>query len=115
MQKSIAAIAAAITLAAIASAPANAGMSGLSPAAAPSADQEQLVHKTDKKSWKKRRFAKGLMLGLGVAVIAGGGYYGYSDGYGYSSSNWHGRRCRRWRRRCYNGNGRACWKFDRRC
>lgn len=23
--------------------------------------------------------------------------------------------CRVWRRRCYNGNDRACWNFDRRC
>jgi hypothetical protein len=113
MHKSIAAIATAVTLAAIASGPAQAGMAGIVPAAQPSTGQQQLIHKTGKKYWKKRRFAKGLMFGLGVAALAAGGTVSV-DG-DYIDSEWHERRCRRWRRRCYFGNSRACWKFDRRC
>jgi hypothetical protein len=33
----------------------------------------------------------------------------------YARERRHERRCRRWRRQCYNGSDRACWKFDDRC
>jgi hypothetical protein len=111
MYKSITAIATAATLTAFAMTPANAGpFSAGMPAlqdAKVGATQEQLVHKTGKKG----KFIAGLAIGLGAAAVLSQGHYGYYSGYSWR----HERRCRRWRKRCWNGNNNACWKYENRC
>lgn len=103
------AAAAAITLLA-AGAPAQAQMSGFTALkASPAAGTNDMIHKTGRKG---RRIAGAIALGLiGAAVIAGNARASHYD-YGYSR---HERRCRKWRRWCRNGEGRACWKYDNRC
>lgn len=103
MSNSVTVFAAAIALSAITFAsahagPYTAGMSGLQKSLQPADAQAQIVHKTG----KKRKFVTGLIIGFGAAAAIG-----------YSIR--HERRCRRWRRWCWNGNDNACWKFDNRC
>ena len=105
MKKSIAAIATA-TVIAFAAVPAQAGgFSSLKSLDSGAETSSQLVHKTGKKS---RKIARGIFLGLAVAgALAAHNHYYYESR--------HERRCRRWERRCYNGNDNACWKLDTRC
>ena len=109
MFKSVALVAA-FAFTALAAVPANAGayssgVAGLKQSTMPAVGQEQLVHKTGKKG----KFVAGLMVGLGTAAILSHGAYGYYDGYS------HRRQCRRLKHRCWNGNWRACQKFEYRC
>lgn len=100
---------------AISAAPANAQMSALkSFDNAAVAKESAIVHKTGRRG-RRGRFAAGLALGIVGAAIATHHYHSYHRP--YYSSRWsrHERRCRRWRRACYNGYGRACWKYDNRC
>ena len=111
MYKSATAIAAAIALSTVAFTPAtagpySAGIASLQQTMTSPAGQEQLVHKTGKKG----KFAIGFAIGLGTAAALGAGY-GYHGGYDYSFR----RMCRRLRHRCWNGNHKACWKYENRC
>ncbi|MFY0613081.1 MAG: hypothetical protein JXQ99_16240 [Hyphomicrobiaceae bacterium] len=99
---------------ALSAAPANAQMSALkSLDNAAVASDSAIVHKTGRRG-RRGRFAAGLALGIVGAAIATH-HYGYHRP--YYSSRWsrHERRCRRWRRSCYRGYDRACWKYDNRC
>lgn len=87
-----------MTLAASHAGPLSAGTSALKQSLATQAGQSQLVHKMG----KKRKLVTGILLGLGAAAAI-------------SYSIRHERRCRRWYRKCWNGNERACWKYDTRC
>ena len=96
---------------ALATAPANAQMSALkSIETAATTTDATIVHKTGRRG----RFAAGLAIGIVGAAIAS---HHYNNRNRYYSSRWSRfeRRCRRWRRACYNGYGRACWKYDNRC
>ena len=87
-----------MTFAASHAGPLSAGTSALKQSLIAQPDQAQIVHKTG----KKRRLLTGIIIGLGTAAAI-------------SYSIRHERRCRRWHRRCWNGNRRACWKYDTRC
>ncbi len=109
--KKIVAIALLAATTALSTAPANAQMSALKSLDNATADSaSSIVHKTGRRG----RFAAGLALGIVGAAIATH-HYGYHRP--YYSSRWsrHERRCRRWRRSCYRGYDRACWKYDNRC
>ena len=96
---------------ALAAAPASALMSALkSLDNAKAANTAGIVHKTGRRG----RFAAGLALGIVGAAIATHHYRHHGH---YHEPRWsrHERRCRRWRRACYNGYDRACWKYDNRC
>ena len=109
--KKFIAIAILAATAALSTAPANAQMSALKSieTAATTADTT-IVHKTGRRG----RFAAGLAIGIVGAAIA---THHYKSRHRYYSHRWsrHERRCRRLRRACYNGYGRACWKYDNRC
>mgnify|MGYP001821466005 CR=1 FL=1 len=112
--KKLLAIALIAAATALSAAPANAQMSALkSFDNAAVAKESAIVHKTGRRG-RRGRFAAGLALGIVGAAIASHHYYNHRP---YYSSRWarHERRCRRWRRACYNGYGRACWKYDNRC
>ena len=111
VMKKLIAIAILATAAALSTAPANAQMSALkSFDNAASSSEATIVHKTGRRG----RFAAGLAIGIVGAAIA---THHYNNRRPYYSSRWsrHERRCRRLRRACYNGYGRACWKYDNRC
>ncbi len=111
MRLFIAAIAAAGMLA-INTGSATAGMSGLAGNSAMAAYQDDLVIKTGRR--RGRRLATGIAIGLGIlGIIAASraARAGHYDDYEWR----HVRRCERWRRRCLNGNDRACFRFDNRC
>ena len=96
---------------ALSAAPANAQMSALkSLDSATASSGTAIVHKTGRRG----RFAAGLAIGIIGAAVATHAYRHHHRRY---ESRWsrHERRCRRWRRSCYNGYGRACWKYDNRC
>lgn len=96
---------------ALSAAPANAQMSALkSLDNATAASGSAIVHKTGRRG----RFAAGLAIGIIGAAVATHAYRHHRPHY---SSRWqrHERRCRRWRRSCYRGYDRACWKYDNRC
>jgi hypothetical protein len=100
-----------VAVTALSSAPANAQMSALkSLDNATATSDSDIVHKTGRRG----RFAAGLAIGIIGAAVA---HQAYRHHRPYYSSRWqrHERRCRRWRRACHNGYGRACWKYDNRC
>lgn len=90
--------------------PANAQMSGLKSLETATAS-ETIVHKTGKRG----RFAAGLAIGIVGAAIATHAYRHHHRRYHAPRWSHHERRCRRWRRACYRGYDRACWKYDDRC
>ncbi|SRR6056297_2143640 len=64
-----------------------------------------------------RRFRRGAAIGAGIVTLGILGALAAKRGHAYDRryESRYERRCRRWRRRCYRGNDRACWKFDSRC
>jgi len=104
------------SLIAFAHAPAHAGMGGLAAVPITKAQTSGLVHKTGRGG---RRLATGFAIGLGILGImaasrAHAGRYD-ADVYDYEYERRFNHRCRRWRRRCINGNDRACLKHEDLC
>ena len=57
-------------------------------------------------------------VGIGAGLLALGVIGAIASERAHSRRYYHDdtpRRCNKWRRRCSNGNDRACWKFDTRC
>lgn len=57
-------------------------------------------------------------VGIGAGLLALGVIGAIASERAHSRPYYHDdtpRRCNKWRRRCRNGNDRACWKFDTRC
>jgi hypothetical protein len=112
----------ALSLATLAAAPAEAGMSSV--AAAGSTATQPSASLIEKVGRRGRRARRGVAIGAGIVTLGVLGAiaaskarerdYGYDRRYRYER---HGYRdnCRRWRRWCRRGNDRACWKFDTRC
>lgn len=108
-----------VSLAALTGAPAQAGMTSL-PAAGAAAEgaNASLIEKVGRRG-HHRGYRRGAAIGAGIVTLGVLGAIAASkaherryyrrDYYGY------GGQCRRWRRWCYEGNDRACWKFDSRC
>ena len=111
VMKKLIAIALLAATAALSAAPANAQMSALKSFDKAAASTETAIVQ---KTGRRGRFAAGLAIGIVGAAIAHQAYRHHRPHY---STRWsrHERRCRRWRRDCYDGYGRACRKFDYRC
>ena len=104
MYKSATALVAAVALSTLTVSAAHAGpsaaaLTALQKNAQAIEQQAQIVHKIGK---KKKKIIGGSLFGLSTAAAIG-----------YSIRQ--ERRCRRWERRCWNGNDYACWKFESRC
>ena len=54
----------------------------------------------------------GVALGAGVALGVLGAI---AASEAYARERHYERQCRSWRRQCYNGSDRACWKFEDNC
>lgn len=88
-----------------------AGLKSLDAVAGPSVH----VQKTGRRGRRRARVAAGVIalgvLGAAAAVAA-------HDSADYRRERrWrrHQRLCNRWRRSCYRGNDRSCWRYDSRC
>ena len=107
--------------------PAQAAMVGVPGATVPSLDlRNGLVQKTQRRArrgdfrrvarrgprGRRGRRGRGVAIGAGVALGVLGAI---AASEAYARERRHERRCRCWRRQCYNGSDRACWKFDDRC
>lgn len=105
-------------------APAQAAMVSVPGAAAGHDVQSSLIQKTQRRRGgvrrgrgvrrfrggrRRGRRGRGAAVGAGIAL----GVLGAIAASEAHAS--HRRRCRRWRRQCYNGSDRACWKYDDRC
>ena len=117
---SCSAIAGAAAAAMISFSPAQAGVVGPMSSAVKTDPSASLIEEVRRgRRWRRRGIGIGaglVTLGVIGAIAASRAHsrpYYYDRGYRYRRS-W-ARTCRIWRRRCYNGNDRACWKFDTRC
>jgi len=107
-------------------APAQAAMVSAPGAAAGHDVQSSLIQKTQRRRGRVRRggvrrgrgWRRGRRRGRGVAIGAGvalGVLGAIAASEAHARNRRYERRCRRWRRQCYNGSDRACWRYDNRC
>lgn len=106
-------------------APAQAAMVSVPGAAATQNDiKSPLIHKTQRRgrvrrgrgrfrgSRRRGRRGRGAAIGAGIAIGVLGAI---AASEAHAAERRHRRRCNRWRRQCYNGSDRACWKYEDRC
>lgn len=100
-------------------APAQAAMVSVPGAMAPSHDlRNNLIQKTQRRGGVRRGARRGSRVGKGVAIGAGvalGVLGAIAASEAYARERRYERQCRSWRRQCYNGSDRACWKFEDNC
>lgn len=107
-------------------APAQAAMVSVPGAAAGHDVQSSLIQKTQRRGGVRRggvrrggvRRGRGWRRGRGVAIGAGvalGVLGAIAASEAYARDRRYESRCHRWRRQCYNGSDRACWRFENRC
>ncbi len=103
----------AASLTAVSKTPVHATMAGPAVVGKSVLADNAIVHKTGRRG---RRLATGIAIGLGILgiIAASKARARHYDDYEVYDRRM-ARRCRRWHRRCLNGNDRACFKHEDRC